>query len=193
MKTNEVTLHISKASFMMAGWGLLLLLGGAISQWFNLSADFTLVLWGGITVLGIIAQLVAYVKGLGLNYTFWIFLMVLGWAFTWYVTKFDNGIHADLYGDLAGVWLILLGIGYVATAFQVDKRFFVIAGAHLLVGVLLELSSRRIVTIDILDTYSALIFGLVGGLTLIVASLPVWYRNEQTNQQPQYTMTQGNH
>jgi hypothetical protein len=158
----------------------LLFLGGVINQWFNLSADFTLLLWVGITILGIAAQLITMVKGLGFNLGIWIALMVAGWIFTYYVVKFDNGAHIDLFGDMSGVWLILLGIGYIATAFQVDKRFLIVAGVHLLVGALLELSSRQVVSIEFLDSYSPLIFGLVGGIPLMVAALPVWLEKPTT-------------
>ena len=183
----ELDLHIPKVTFLLGSWGLLLFLGGVINQWFNLSADFTLLLWVGITILGIAAQIITMVKGLGFNLGIWIGLMVVGWVFTYYVVKFDNGSHIDLFGDLSGVWLILLGIGYIATAFQVDKRFLIVAGLHLLVGALLELSSRHVVNIGFLDTYSALIFGLVGGLSLIVAALPVWLEKPKVAEsQPEY-------
>ena len=42
---NENTLHISKASFMLAGWGLVIVLGGIVNQWFEMKADFTLLMW----------------------------------------------------------------------------------------------------------------------------------------------------
>jgi hypothetical protein len=181
----ESDLHIPKVSFLLASWGLLIFLGGVINQWFNLSADFTLLLWVGITILGIAAQLIANVKGMGINLGIWLGLIVVGWVFTYYVVKFDNGAHIDLFGDLSGVWLILLGIGYIATAFQVDKRFLIVAGLHLLAGALLELSSRQIVAIGFLDSFSTLIFGLVGGLPLIVAALPVWLeKSEEPKAQP---------
>jgi hypothetical protein len=170
----ELDLRVPKVTILLGSWGLLIFLGGVINQWFNLSADFTLLLWVGITILGIAAQLITMVKGLGFNLGIWVALMVAGWLFTYYVVKFDNGAHIDLFGDMAGVWLILLGIGYIATAFQVDKRFLIVAGVHLLVGALLELSSRRVVSIEFLDSYSPLIFGLVGGIPLMVAALPFW-------------------
>jgi hypothetical protein len=57
----------------------------------------------------------------------------------------------------------------------VDKRFFAFAALHILVGLLMELSARQIVSIGVLDQYSSLIFGLVAGIPLIIAALPVWY------------------
>jgi hypothetical protein len=183
----ELGLNIPKVSFLLASWGLLILLGGVINQWFNLSADFTLLLWVGITILGIAAQLISMVRGLGLNLAVWIVLIIVGWLFTYYVVKFDGGSHIDLFGDLAGVWLILLGLGYVATAFQVDKRFLIVAALHLVVGALMELSSRQVASIGFLDTYSALLFGLVGGIPLMVAALPFWVKEEQPQKTPQYS------
>ena len=185
--STELELHIPKVTFLLGSWGLLIFLGGIINQWFNLSADFTLLLWVGVTILGIAAQLITMVKGMGFNLGIWAGLMVVGWLFTYYVVKFDGGAHIDLFGDLSGVWLILLGFGYIATAFQVDKRFLIMAGLHLVVGALLEVSSRHIAAIEFLDTYSALIFGLVGGIPLMVAALPVWMEKPKPqNSQPDY-------
>jgi hypothetical protein len=184
----ELELNIPKVSFLLASWGLLILLGGVINQWFNLSADFNLWLWGGITLLGVAAQLISMVRGMGLNLGFWLVLIIIGWLFTFYVIKFEGGAHIDLFGDLPGVWLILLGLGYIATAFQVDIRFLILAALHLVAGALLELSSRQIATIEILDTYSSLIFGLVGGVPLMVAALPVWIARKQPQERPQYSV-----
>jgi hypothetical protein len=170
-------LRINKAVFLMAGWGLLILLASAINQFFDLpNPDYVLILWGGVTVLGIACQTVAMVRGLGMNFTVWLVLIGIGWVFTFYVVKFDNGAHIDLYGDLAGVWLILLGIGHLVTAFHVVKRFLLMSIIHIVAGVVLEISARGIVTIDFINSYSTLIFGIVAGGSLIVAALPVWYR-----------------
>jgi hypothetical protein len=170
-------LRINKAVFLMAGWGLLILLASVMNQFFDLpNPDYVLMLWGGVTVLGILCQTVALVRGLQLNFTVWLILIALGWAFTFYVVKFDNGAHIDLYGDLAGVWLILLGIGHLFTAFHVVKRFLLLGIIHILVGVALELSARGIVSVDFFDSYSTLIFGIVAGGSLIVGALPMWYR-----------------
>ena len=170
-------LRINKAVFMMAVWGLLILLASIINQFFDLpNPDYVLFLWAGVTLLGIAGQTISLVRGLQLNLTIWLIVMAIGWVFTFYVVKFDDGAHIELYGDLAGVWLILLGIGHLFTAFHVVKLFLFLGALHIAVGLLLELSARGIVRIDILDAYSTLIFGLVAGGTLIVASLPMWYR-----------------
>ncbi|HEX2914422.1 MAG TPA: hypothetical protein VH186_26720 [Chloroflexia bacterium] len=179
------SLNITKASFTLAGWGLLLLLAGCINQWFELKTDFVLLLWVGVTVLGVLAQLAGMANGLGLNLLAWLFVIAAGWVFTYYVTKFENGVHADLYGDLAGVWLILLGIGYVACIFQLDRRFALIAALHFVAGALLELSARGIVSLEFLDSYSSLVFGLVAGVPLLVAALPFWYAEAQPEPQSQ--------
>jgi hypothetical protein len=185
MNTQKTHFLINKAAFQLAAWGLVVLIAGALSQYFNLSADFLLWLWGGATLLGITAQIGALVRGVGLNLGIWLGVIGAGWLFTFYVTKMDNGAHADLYPDLPGVWLILLGVGYLASAFQLDKRFLIIAAIHLVAGGLLELSARRILAVDFLDANGALLLGLVGGLPLLVAALPFWYgeprvtKNEQ--------------
>jgi hypothetical protein len=169
--------RINKAVFLMAGWGLLILLGSLINQFFDLpSPDYVLYLWGGVTLLGIACQAIAMVRGLGQNFAAWMVVIALGWVFTFYVIKFDNGAHIDLYGDLAGVWLILLGVGHLVTAYHVVRRFLLVGAIHIVAGILLELSARGIVTVDFLNAYSTLIFGIVAGGSLIVSSLPVWYR-----------------
>src|SRR3954464_10787795 len=114
-----VTLRIQKAAFMMVAWGLLILAASIMTQFFELSANYVLLMWAGATVLGIVAQVFCLVNGLQQNLAAWLIAMAAGWAFTLFVMKFDNGSHIDLYGDLAGVWLILLGLGYVVTAFHV--------------------------------------------------------------------------
>lgn len=172
-------LNIPKVSFILGVWGLLLVLGGVINQWWGLNVDNTLWLWAGISILGIMAQLAGLMKGLWLNMAAWLVAMLIGWGFTFYVIKFNNGANAELYGDLPGVWLILLGLAYVVTAFQVDKRLFSVAALHLLVGILMELSYRRIVTVDFIDSYSTVLFGLVSGLPLLIGALPFWYAKEE--------------
>lgn len=172
LNTNRMSLSVGKVNIILGAWGLAMLIGGVASQSFGLSADTTLLVWGALTAIGVAAQIASFVRGLEMNITAWLIVIVAGWAFTLYVTKMSGG---DLYPDLAGVWLILLGLGYVATAFQVDKRFFAFAALHILVGLLMELSARQIVSIGVLDQYSSLIFGLVAGIPLIIAALPVWY------------------
>jgi hypothetical protein len=188
MNTQKTHFLINKAAFQLAAWGLIVLVAGALSQYFNLSADFLLWLWGGATLLGVIAQVWSLVRGVGLNLGIWLGVIALGWLFTFYVTKFDNGAHADLYPDLPGVWLILLGIGYIASTFQLDKRFAIIAALHLVMGGLLELSARRVITVDFLDANGALLLGLTGGLPLLIAALPFWYgQSRATSYEPRAT------
>src|SRR5439155_19415765 len=142
-----VTLRIPKAAFMMAAWGILILAASVMTQFFELSADYVLLMWAGATALGILAQVYCLVNGLQANLTVWIVLIAIGWGFTFFVMKFDNGSHIDLYGDQAGVWLILMGLGYVASAFHVVKRFLVLAVVHIVAGIVMELSARGIVPI----------------------------------------------
>jgi hypothetical protein len=179
-----VTLRIQKAAFMMAVWGIVILAASIMTQFFELSANYVLLLWAGATVLGTVAQVFCLVNGLQQNLAAWLIAMAAGWAFTLFVMKFDNGSHIDLYGDLAGVWLIILGLGYVVTAFHVVKNFLALAAIHIVIGILMELSARGIVPIEFLDTYSSLVFGLVAGVPLIIAGLPMWYRPAQARSSP---------
>jgi hypothetical protein len=182
---DQRSVRINKAVFLLAGWGLLILLASLINQFFDLpSPDYVLYLWGGVTVLGIACQAIAMVRGLGQNFAVWIVVILLGWVFTVYVVKFDNGSHIDLYGDLAGVWLILLGVGHLATAYHVVRRFLLVGAIHIVVGLMLELSARGIVPVDFLNAYSTLIFGLVAGGSLIVSALPMWYRPKKPAPSP---------
>jgi hypothetical protein len=180
IKLDQRVLRINKAVFLMACWGLLILLASTINQFFNVpSLDTILVMWAGVTVLGIAGQAVSLVRGLGLNFGTWLAVIAVGWAFTFYVVKFDNGAHNNLFGDLPGVWLLLIGIGHIATAFHVMRRFLAVAGVHFAVGLLMELSAHQVVSISLLDQYSVLVFGIVAGGSMIVAALPVWYRPAQ--------------
>src|SRR5437588_3177016 len=98
-----------------------------------------------------------------MNFTVWLILIAIGWAFTFYVIKFDNGAHIDLYGDLPGVWLILLGFGHLATAYHVDRRFLIMAAVAFAGGLLLELSARGVFQVGFLTANSSLLFGLIAG------------------------------
>lgn len=173
------TLHFHKAQFLLIVWGLLILLSSVMSRYFDMSLNSVLFLWGGVTLLGLIAQAISLVRGLGQNYAAWVAAIAAGWLFTLYVVKLDNGAHLDLYSDIAGVWLILLGLAYLATAFQVVRLHLALAALHIAAGLLLELSARRIMPVSFLDANSTLIFGLVAGLGPLVAALPVWYRPGQ--------------
>lgn len=178
--------RIPKAIFLMGAWGLVLLLASVIDQVVAPGVDLLLWLWLGATLLGLGAQLVAMVHGLGRNFAAWIVVILAGWAFTLYVFKFDNGAHVDLFGDLPGVWLILLAAGYAATARQVHARFWLPAGLHLGVGLILELAAHGALPLGALGGYATLIFGLVTGVSLLVATLPMWYRSDAPAPQPDY-------
>jgi hypothetical protein len=176
LNLNEEMVQFQKARLLMGVWGLLILLAATITQFFELASSYVLWLWAGVTVLGLLCQVVCLLRFLLPNFGIWLFFIAAAWLFTLYVIKFDNGAHIDLYGDLAGVWLMALGCAYLATLVQVDRRFLLLAVLHLGVGILLELSARRVLTISFLDTYSTLIFGLVAGLPLLIGALPFWYR-----------------
>jgi hypothetical protein len=185
VKLDQRVLRIHKAMFLMAGWGLIILLASLINQFFDVpNFDTILVMWGVATALGIAGQAICMVRGLGRNFGSWLVVIAAGWAFTFYVSKFDNGAHASLFGDLPGAWLILIGVGHVATAFHVARRFLALAAVHFTAGLLMELSAHHVVRISLLDHYSVLAFGIVAGGSLMVAALPVWYRPGQTAPSP---------
>src|SRR5687767_257247 len=103
---DRITLRISKASFVMASWGFLILSASLVNQYFiPVSYDTLIAMWSVATVLGIIAQVVCLARKLGPNFAVWLVVIVVGWLFT----------HTRFYAHFAGVWLLLLGVGYVAT------------------------------------------------------------------------------
>jgi hypothetical protein len=125
LNSNTVTLRINKAAFTLGAWGLLILLASLVNQFFiPPSLEAVYALWSVVTLLGIAAQAICLARGLGSNFAVWMVVMVVGWLFT----------HSGFYADIPGVWLILLGVGYVATAFQVHMRFMWLAGLHRLPG-----------------------------------------------------------
>jgi hypothetical protein len=167
---DRITLRISKASFVMASWGFLILSASLVNQYFiPVSYDTLIAMWSVATVLGIIVQVFCLARKLGPNFAVWMVVIVAGWLFT----------HTQYYADFAGVWLLLLGIGYVATAVQVNRRFTALAVLHLAAGVVFELSARKIVPMPWLDSHTPLAFGLVAGLSMIVGALPIWYRPKE--------------
>jgi len=185
IKLDQRVLRMHKAVFLMAGWGLVILLASLINQFFNVpNFDTILVMWGAATLLGIAGQAFCLVRGLGLNFGSWLAVIAAGWVFTLYVSKLDNGAHGDLFGDLPGVWLILIGIGHVATAFHVARLFLLVASIHFVAGLLLELLAHQVISIGLLDQYSVLVFGTVAGGSMIVAALPLWYRPRQPAPSP---------
>jgi hypothetical protein len=175
LNSNTVTLRINKAAFTLGAWGLLILLASLVNQFFiPPSLEAVYALWSAVTLLGILAQAICLARGLGTNFAVWIVVMVIGWLFT----------HSGFYADIPGVWLILLGVGYVATAFQIHMRFMWLAGLHLAVGALMELAAHNIVSFPLLVSYASLVFGLVAGLPLVIGVLPVWYRPRQPAANP---------
>ena len=171
----DTTIRVPKARLILAGWGLPILLAGMITQWFDLpNPNYALLLWAGVSLLGVAAQVVGLVRGLGPNLGLWLLLIFIGWAFTLYVVTLDNGTHIALYGDVPGVWLALLGVGYLATAFQVDKRFLAVAALHFGGAIALEAVARGSISVDFLADNGPLLFGLIGGLSPLVAALPIW-------------------
>jgi hypothetical protein len=164
-------LRLTRAGVVMAVWGLLLLGAGIYNQYQFPSVEAIVFLWGAVTVIGLVAQAVCEIQHQPVNFYVWLACLVVAWAFTHYTLMWDNGAHMGLYGDLAGVWLIFLGVGYIDTARKINTRFLWVGVVHVVAGILLELSARGIVKVDLLSNYSTLIFGIVAGGTLLIAAV----------------------
>ena len=177
LKVNE-GLHVNKAPAMMAVWGVMLLLGGVIQQFLNLSADMMLIIWGVLSLIGIAGQVVCLVNGLSKNFGVWIGVIVVGWLITLYILKFDKGFNIQYAADLPAIWLGLLGIGYWWTALQVNRRFWYLSAASFAFGEFMELCVRGVFQGfgDFIVSYDKLFFGLFAGVPLIIASLPQYYK-----------------
>jgi hypothetical protein len=176
INTRRNTMTINKAPALMLAWGLAVLLASLVGQYFELEQDYLLIFWAGLTLLGIAGHSLCYMRGLGKNFSIWMGLIGVGWLFTLFVFKWDNGANIALIADLPAVWLALLGVAYIVTALQIDRRFFYIAGFTFAVALILELSARRIVRIDFINEYAQLIFGLAVSIPLFVASSARYYK-----------------
>jgi hypothetical protein len=176
INTRHNMMEINKAPALMVTWGLAVLLASVVNQFFELEQDYLLIFWGALSLLGIAGHALCYISGLRLNYLLWFALLAVGWLFTLFVFKWDNGSNISLLADLPAVWLALIGVAYVLTGKQIDKRFYTVAAFTFAVALVLELSARRIVPISFVDEYAALIFGLTVSLPLFVASSARYYR-----------------
>lgn len=176
MKSSHMRLN--KAPSLMGIWGIVILLGSIMHQFFELRLDYVLIMWGLMTLLGIAAQAVCLMRGLEQNFGVWLAVIVVGWFLTLYIIKFDKGYNIEFAGDLPGIWLGLMGVGYAITALQVTRKFWILAAVSFVTGALLELAARGILQVDFLVEYSTLLFGIFAGVPLIVASLPYFYRPE---------------
>ena len=167
---------IPKEILVMAIWGVALLVGGLVQQNAKLDGvDAILTMWAVVTLVGIIGQALAFAKGLGPNDIAWGVTIALAWAFTLVAFKVSG---VDFYKDFSAVWYILLGIGYLFTAWQIDKFFYIMAAAHFLVGLLMEISIRFVSEADrkgtIFEFFYAnqpLFMAFFGGGSLLLASV----------------------
>jgi hypothetical protein len=175
-------LHLSRAGILMLTWGLLLVIAGALNQWYTFpSFEAVLYMWGTVTVIGLIVQGICQIKDKPLNYATWVGVMAAGWAFTFY-SVYGN---VSLFADLAGVWFFLMAVGHFATAFHVDSRFFWLAGFNLLVAVVFELVGHHILTFDPIVTYTSIVLGGVAGVAMLVGA--AMGRIKQEDREPSST------
>ena len=175
---------INKAPSLMTIWGVMILLGGVAHQFLNLSIDTSLLVWGVLTVVGVIGQVVCMMHGLGKNFGAWIAVIALGWFFTLYIIKFDKGFNIQYVSELPAIWLMMLGIGYAATALQINRKFWILSAASFFLGQVMSFGSSGALQLDFFIEYDRLLFGLFAGVPLIIASLPQYYRPAQKKPAP---------
>jgi hypothetical protein len=161
---------IPKVLLIHAFWGIALLIAGLLQQYAKLSfPDGVFLVWGVATVVGLLGQAIGLCKGLVSNFIVWVVLIVIAWAFTIYALRIDSSF--SVAAEVAPVWLGLMGIGFIATALQVDKMFWIVAILHIVVAVLVELAGRNILKVDFLVSNSPLIVGVVMGGSMILAGI----------------------
>ena len=162
-------LSLSRAGIVMIAWGLLILGAGVYNQYYFPSMEHILAVWGVVSVIGLAIQGLCEFRDQRTNFLAWVAVVVLGWAFTLYAIYATN---YQYFGHISGVWLILLGLAYVPTALQIDRRYWIFAVLHFIVGSMMEQSAFKVLSPELmrfLDTNAPLIFGLVGGGSLLVA------------------------
>jgi len=157
-----------RSGFAMTVWGVLLILGGVISQWGNLPyPGGFLALWGVITVVGLAVQGLCQVEHQPSNYFVWIGAIGLGWAFTLFVIYVTN---FSLFSELAPAWLLLLGLAYLHTGYKIDSRFYTLGIIHLALALIFEIAWRGVVKIDFLVNYTTVIFAVLAGVAVLAAA-----------------------
>jgi hypothetical protein len=175
---------IPKVFLILVPWGVALLIGGIIHQ--NMGnptpAKFLLV-WAIVTFVGLAGHALGLCRGLELNFLVWVVAIALAWVFTFFVFQVYEPKGPNdpiLYSDMGAVWLGLMGIAFIFTAFQVNRLFWLIAIPHLVIALGMELSARSIIKNDFLDANQPLLVALIdGGLTLIAGIVGViWATRE---------------
>lgn len=173
-------LRLSRAGLLMAIWGVLILAAGITTQYYYPSVEGVMLIWSVVTVVGLGAQALCQLKDQPLNYAIWVGAMVVGWLFTHYASSPGVG----LFRDIAPIWIIMLGLAYIPTAFQIDSRFRYLAALHLVVGGLMELSVRGVLDIVFLRSNGSLLLGIVGGGTMLVGAALCRIRVEEHQDKP---------
>ena len=167
-KLERNPLGLSRAGIVMLAWGVLILVAALYNQWWFPGFDSMLLIWAGVTVVGLAVQAVCEVRDQPINFLAWVAVVVVGWAFTLYAIYSDPSLAR--FSLLSAIWLIMLGIAYMPTAIQIDSRYWWFAAAHLVVGGLMELSALRVVAIPFLNNNASLLLGIIGGGSLIAAA-----------------------
>jgi hypothetical protein len=171
---------IPKVLIINGVWAVALIVGGILHGNAK-SLDEVLIIWGIVTVVGLIGQALGLCKGLITNFIIWVVAIAVAWAFTFYALKIDSNF--TLYAEVAPVWFALMGIGFAATAVQVDKLFWILAGLHFVAAIVMELVGRDILKIEFLQKNPGYIVAAIMGGGMLVAAIigVVKAMNERTN------------
>lgn len=166
-KTNNAQGSGRPTTIMMA-WALLLVTAGMMSQWIDMPyPGGFLAVWGVFTMIGLGFQAMYQLGQPSGNFRVWASAISLGWLFTLYVVF----VNISLYPESSPVWFTLLGLAYVHTARTVDRRFYALAALYFVMAVLFELSGRMNNTLDFLEVYGPVVFGVVMGMGLMFSAL----------------------
>ena len=162
-------------------WGVILIGGGWLHN--NYSAPkawglpILLVIWLGLTLVGTVALywLQPTVLRSGLLFV-WAGLALLGLFLTWLIVYPFNNVGREF---VSALWHALFALGYIISAYYMDRRLWWLAGWEVLVGLFILVGVGFGVLSDDSQIYKnlGLTFGLSSGLPLLIAALPVWKRH----------------
>jgi hypothetical protein len=161
---------IPKVLIIHGAWAIALIGGGiAFAMLKADSVDPYLLVWAVATLIGLAGQALGLCKGLGANFIIWVGVIVVAWAFTLYALKFDDKF--TVAPEVMPVWFALMGVGFIATAVQVDKLFWILAILHLVAAVFLELLSRGVLKIAFITDLNPgyIVAAIMGGGMLVAA------------------------
>lgn len=155
-------------------WGVLLLVAGWLHNanaraWGSVAI---LLMWAGIMVLGLVGTYLITNEALASGMFFiWIFVVALAFGLSWLIIFPLGGNGSQL---LAPIWHSAFVGGYVVNGYFMDRRLFWLAGWEAVVLVFMLLVNFKVLLLPNITGNQGLVFGLTGGLPLIIAALPIW-------------------